>query len=127
MTWRQHGPGWGEGQVTLVFATPGYEGSALYPGPEAPTANQTADYKVDPGSWDDVAAERGMWVIGAKTTVEVFDTTDWVDASFDPPGPGPKVTWRYPTSRQVSSGPVLTIRPSEVDGGVRNTARRYVP
>jgi hypothetical protein len=108
----------------------------MYDGPEAPAADWgKPDYKLNPGTVDDVSAERGMWVIGTKTQTVPITTTQPVVIGVDIDGDG-KIdyklgstagTWLLPESRYVATGPIVTVRPTEEDGGVLNVARRYVP
>jgi hypothetical protein len=145
VTWRQHGTGWADGQVTLVFTTPGIEGYPMYADPQPtnppppPPTPAPPDYELYPGDLADAAFERGMWVIGARTTkIQTVSTTESIDVEG-----GIEVVERATGVHTVFAGPVSVIlpktihfatdsaidvvRPSETDGGVLNVPRKYVP
>jgi hypothetical protein len=145
VTWRQHGTGWADGQVTLVFTTPGLTGYPMYADPQPtvppplPPPPVPPDYKLYPGEIGDVGFEQGMWVIGARTTkAQTVCTTESIDVVG-----GVEVINRRTGTHTVFTDPVTVIlpktiyfatnsaidvvRPSEVDGGVLNVPRKYVP
>ncbi len=85
ITWRKHGLGPTEGQVTVVFTTPApvtpypmYD--SVYVGASAPPASRGANYKdanVGEGvdALTDLNAPRGVWVVGSKKTLTVRTST----------------------------------------------------
>jgi uncharacterized membrane protein YgcG len=157
VTWRKHGDAREAGQVTLLLTTPWpLWGHGLYLNPEPPTPPQAPadkDYKVGPGTVEDVAHPRGMWVVGADET-SVFAARDdsWDQGGSSGPGGGGGGGSGGSSGpgggTGGSSGPggggdgdddgyshgwyrggiaVTVVRPTEADGGVLNAGRSYAP
>lgn len=114
VTWRAGTDG--HGQVTVILATPADTGVVL----DRPTKGRPPCI-VNPPSTNDPTgkpAGRGMWVVTAKEhdQVAVPSTT-----------PGRLGAWALPGSVWTDSGPVVTVMPAEIDGGVAAGGRRYTP
>jgi hypothetical protein len=139
VTWRQHGVYPAAGQVTLLLTTPwplwGHPLN-LNPTPDTPPQPPAdRDYKVDPGTVQDVAHPRGMWVIGAEET-KVREEPEWdgdaggaagAGTGATPQGGGADDDAGYSRGWYRGGGLIVTVRPTEADGGVLNRGRRYTP
>lgn len=152
VTWRKQGTGFSDGRVTITLATPGTfdvvvdalgnvtnVASNMFENPEPPQNDIPAgdDYKVDPGDvLDDIDAEAGMWIIGAKNTktIKVVTTEDtligvWADVDINGEDLDFAVlqgTFIFPGSRHVATThDIVTVRPSERHGGVKNSPRKF--
>jgi hypothetical protein len=124
VTWRGHGA---DGNVFVVFSTPG-NGDPIRPTPLAPPTRQSGDYGEHPVKTGASAltgvGDRGHWVVAQE---HQYPLPNWQPSSSAstfgnvvlPIGFGPMVT--------VSDGPVVTVAPSEIDGGVKATGRPYQP
>jgi hypothetical protein len=114
VTWRRHGDGPREGQVTVIHTTPGM-GSGILDSPKRPPELQRRGYEFEPTAADDV---QGMWVVRqARQVTRVADTT----------AGSPLGMWTMPTPGAAvrSEGPVVCASPSEADGGVRPGGRAF--
>jgi hypothetical protein len=143
VTWRNHGLGETEGQVTLVLTTPAINGSAMYSDPEndpnlfPPTDPfappwEHGDYSPNPGNdLRDITAQRGVWLVSAAhssvipicTSTSVDIGSDWDDLD-----PDKTFGWILPRSLHWSSDDpdqVIVIRPSQKDGGVLGTPTQF--
>jgi hypothetical protein len=150
VTWRKTGDGFSDGQVTVILSTPpaldmSTTPPSMYkmyndPEPDPLTPPGTGpDYKLNPANaltpttdLADVAAERGMWVIGAKRTATVpVNTTSVSVAATDVDWDGDidvviAITVVQPASRHVATdSTIVTVRPSEFAGGVRNSPTKF--
>jgi hypothetical protein len=123
ITWRAHGDC---GQVFLVFSTPG-NGDPISRTPLAPPNRPVAEYGEFPvrtaGATSlSCAGERGHWVV---THERQESPKGWVPSSAPADvgtmlpsiGFGPMLT--------VSHGDVVTVAPSEIDGGILAAGRPY--
>lgn len=139
VTWRGDPGPWGNGQVTVIMATPPPVGGAhnMYMNPEADdpiTPAMVSDgYLVNPNTAGDVQFERGMWVIGAQQTETIAtDTTLVVNlAAWDIDHDGDldfllNLVVITPSSRHQSGSAIVTVRPSQGDGGVHGNPTPYV-
>lgn len=114
ITWRSdHSRG---GHVTVLWCTPA-QGDPVLTSPLAPPQRNLPDYARDPKS---AAGAEGMWVVTHETQqVEMAITTE-------PSGLG---QWRFPQwgPVYVGTGDVVTVQPSEADGGVLSGGRAWIP
>jgi hypothetical protein len=138
VTWRQHGTDWSKGQVTVLLLTPGPDMTKVGPkitggvsgnmlsSPRSGLLNPATypDYDDNPGTWADVLVERGMWMIGGTTGTNAVDTAQWQATTIT--GITITLTIELPTSRVVTADDVIVVRPTEEEGGVLNTGRKYV-
>lgn len=111
VTWRSHGGG--QGQVTVILATPADTGVVL----DSPLNGR--DRVKNPTSIRGrrgQVARQGMWVVTATQHTQVTTTTT---------RPGPLGQWVLPMSMWLGTGPVVTVAPSEQDGGVAAGGRPY--
>lgn len=116
VTWREHEAG--QGQVTVLLATPGITvGDGIMESPIPPSnVGKHEGYELNPTS---CGHARGMWVITHEK-----QATTWK--------PGVTVTesmegqWHHPFRRWLGKGPVVVVAPSEPDGGVLPNGRAYV-
>jgi hypothetical protein len=139
VTWRLHGDDPSSGQVTLVLATPWpLWGHGLYLNPtpdKTPKAPADRDYKVDPGTVEDISHPRGMWVVGAEETKvrnrpeDPYDSESPAAASSSqgPGGGSGDDDGGYSRGWYRGNSLIVTVRPTEADGGVLNEGRRYTP
>jgi hypothetical protein len=113
VTWRRQGSGPTEGQVTVLFTTPGVSGRTIERTILSTKPNPGPDYKVDP---DDVSGSHGVWVIGHQDMATNY-------------APKPKGTpmgrWHFPIARHVGVGPVICVAPAEDEGGVLSAGRTW--
>ncbi len=140
VTWRGDASLTGNGQVTVIMATPPPVGGTahnMYMNPEADdpiTPDMVADgYLVDPNTAGDVQFERGMWVIGAQQTDTIAtDTTMVVNlaaSDIDQDGDPDfmlNIVVITPSSRHQSGPAIVTVRPSQEDGGVHGNPTLFV-
>lgn len=140
VTWRRHGIGPTDGQVTIVFTTPGICDKPLWQCVTPPVNNmrRRPDYALDPGTVDDVRAERGMWLVTARcSTTPVERTACDVDMpGFSPdddtlpmaPGSTSAMLAMRSVKHLSPDDPpdVVVVRPSEIDGGVLGRPTPYV-
>jgi hypothetical protein len=145
VTWRRRGDGPRGGQVTILISTPGdgpnqagpdagQGGSVVRLSPIPPASRQGRDFEINPVSTvlpsTGVERRQGMWVIthrrhekwGPGNTTLPSKKGDW------PPPIGSGITGRpadaggqYPAQFQ----PIVTVSPSEADGGVLAVPRVY--
>jgi hypothetical protein len=104
------------GMVTVVFCTPG-QGDPVLTSPLSPPQRNLPDYAFEPTS---CAAAEGMWVVAhADEEVHYVRTT----------APTASGQWVYPHFGPVyvGKGDVVTVQPSEPDGGVLSGGRQWVP
>lgn len=143
VTWRKNGAGARAGQVTTIISTPGngaslmaggQTGSVVRLSPVPPADRQGRDYELEPVSTkmpnQNVDRLQGMWVVthrrhekwGPGDTTQPSPSGDWQ------PPIGSGITGRptdafghYPNVFQ----PIVTVSPSEADGGVLAIPRTY--
>jgi hypothetical protein len=103
------------GLVIVIFAVPG-NGHPLLTTPMSPPARNNPDYAVGPGCQGD----EGLWVITHTT-----ETPHTVETS----APSSSGHWIYPIWGSVyeGTGPIVTVAPAEIDGGVLAAGRHFVP
>ena len=111
----QSRPGSG-GHVTVIFATPA-NGHPVLTSPLAPPQRSLPEYVEPPSS---TVGERGQWVITHASHVAHHDITS---------RPTESGRWVYPNFGRVyeGTGDIVTVAPSEADGGVLSSGRSYVP
>ena len=122
LTWREHGPAKKAGQVSVMVSTPMFElpppavHVGLYPGALPAADRRTGEYKLNPGTNSaDVLVPRGFWVIGHESLVGHAPPS----TALNPVG-----SWAM-DPMHISEGPVVTVRPLELDGGTRSIGRSY--
>jgi hypothetical protein len=122
----------GTGQVTVMLATPGHGKPVL----ESPLAGKGFVENPPDSTWDPAEGEReppsngvfsdnggprqapkGMWVITHADHAQLPATPD--------EGPTTSGRWSIPSfgPTYVGVGPIVTVAPSEIDGGVRPNGR----
>ena len=125
VTWLRTGPGYREGQVTVIFVTPGVEptpgAKMLLSTPRSPEAlaNNWEEYREGPVSADGM---HGMWVVGHEAL--------WIwNPVPSPSAPQKAGDWFVPPpgGSYVAQGNVITCSPAERDGGVLGGGRTYIP
>lgn len=111
VSWRAHG---GTGHVTVIFAVPG-NGHPLLTSPLAPPARSLPEYGCPPAA---CSGARGLWLIGHSREVAHHVRSH---------GPSLVGDWVLPHFGQVfeGEGPIVTVAPSEADGGVLAAGRPY--
>lgn len=108
VSWRKHGSGRRDGQVTVVIATPG-NGAPVNssPVPAQPSSPNTP-FQIGPSK---ASGDHGMWVV-----THLHNDP----APVQPPAPSGQGHWQEPVfgATCVSTGPVTVVAPSEIYGGV---------
>ena len=124
VTWRRHEKPEGSGHVNLIFATPG-DGSIVLDSPiDSPRLNKGPGYDPDvhstrvPGSGEERRA--GMVVVTHRTN----HLAQWKPPKACKIEDGIEVP-RYVSARFLGAGEIVVVAPSEADGGVLPTPRRY--
>ena len=116
VTWRQHGAGRRQGQVTILISTPSHghplENTPLRVG--EPAGSGYAEDPPGPGN------DQGMWVVGQtyqKPWPTEMTASSWLGE------------WRFPTEGLAyeGQGNVVTVAPPEAEGGVLDPPRRWTP
>ncbi|MBX7160127.1 MAG: hypothetical protein K1X95_07535 [Acidimicrobiia bacterium] len=108
VTWRRHGGGRRDGQVTVVIATPG-NGAPVNSSPvPAQPSKPNTPFKIDPKS---ATGEHGMWVVTHLHNEP---------AAVQPLRASGRGRWQEPVFGATceSTGPVVVVAPSEIYGGV---------
>jgi hypothetical protein len=123
ITWRRHGAC---GQVLVVFSTPG-NGDPISTSPLAPPNRAVAEYGEYPAqtlgaSPISSAGDRGHWVVAQQHQER---PQEWVPSSAPRPRGGLAPTIGTGPMLTVSNGDVVTVAPSEIDGGVLAHGRPY--
>jgi hypothetical protein len=111
IVWREIGTGFGQGQVTVIVATPG-NGAQVSNTPYLPGAS-TLNPSYAAGE------TQGVWVVTHLNNNPVPMSTI---------APSPAGTGAHPTFGATvrSTGPIVVVSPHEKVGGVTNPPRRYV-
>jgi hypothetical protein len=127
VTWRRHGAKDDDGHVTVLFATPPVVGSVVLDSPVK--GRNEKEFRIDPVStregppWNNAATEsrHGMWVVthtnnkayvvGSPTTASGTKSGEW-------PSPVP--------GRVRGTDAIVTVAPSQADGGVLADGLRFV-
>lgn len=140
VTWQKHGRRPHEGHVNVILATPApgrgpkYTAQNILTNPEPVPYPTTPEYKASGGGANslgaviqDVNADAGMWVIGAKSTkVERVVTTE--DVEIDIGTLAITVPWPFPFQYyKAQSTEIVVVRPAEADGGVLGNPTGYQP
>ncbi|MGQ0431539.1 MAG: hypothetical protein ACT452_03925 [Microthrixaceae bacterium] len=116
VTWRRHGTGAGDGQVTLLISTPGH-GHPLRNTPLRQNEPAGSGYARDASRAE---GPQGMWVVSQSYH------RPWPSSTTAESGLG---EWRFPTQGLAyeSQGPVVVVAPPEREGGVLNPPRHWNP
>ncbi len=111
----------GGGDVTVLWATPGHYGGVVRRRLTAPATRQGRDYAENPVTMDTMTGERrrrGLMVVSHENHVRENPSEGW-RASLSG-------EWQVPTIvTHVGEGPVITVAPSEAEGGVLADGRPF--
>jgi hypothetical protein len=119
VAWNERSPDGGD--VTVLFATPGHLGGVVRRRLTAPENRRGRDYEEDPATFDSPVGgtrRHGLMVVSHRdhareSPSEVFQRS----------GQG---AWTVPSIlTHVGEGDVMTVAPSEAEGGVRADGRQY--
>jgi hypothetical protein len=121
ISWRRHGEC---GQVFVVFSTPG-NGDPISTSPLAPpnrAAGEYGEYPVQTTSTPALSCggDRGHWVVAQRCQEP---PAQWIPSST--PSESGGVNPSFGSMLTVSDGDVVTVAPSEIDGGVLADGRPY--
>jgi hypothetical protein len=116
VTWRQHGTGPRDGQVTVIVSTPGH-GHPIKNTPLRQGEPRDGGYVLDPQR---ATGSQGMWVVSQEYH------RPWPKVMTAESGLG---EWRFPTIGLAfqSKGDVVVVAPPEREGGVLDPPRRWSP
>jgi hypothetical protein len=119
VAWNQRSVG--DGDVTVLFATPGHYGGVVRRRLTAPTSRQGRDYEENPETMRTVAGDtrrRGLMVVSHQNHVRENPSEGWRPTSTG--------QWQGPTIvTHVGEGPIITVAPSEAEGGVLADGRPF--
>jgi hypothetical protein len=115
VTWRQHGNGPRDGQVTVLISTPGH-GHPVKNTPVRQNEPANSGYQLNPVNTG--GAPQGMWVVSQAYH------RPWPKQITVESGLG---EWTFPAQGlgYVSQGPVVVVSPPEREGGVLNPPRQW--
>jgi hypothetical protein len=119
VAWNERPPDGGE--VTVVFATPGHIGGVVRRRITAPPARRGRDYEEDPPRLtapDGAVRSRGLVVVSHRDHAREAPSEVFQRSS--------QGAWTVPSIvTHVGEGDVMTVAPSEAEGGVRAGGRQY--
>ncbi|MGH9275340.1 MAG: hypothetical protein ACRDZU_11900 [Acidimicrobiales bacterium] len=116
VTWRKHGKGRRDGQVTVVVSTPSH-GHPVKNTPVRTGELAAGGYALNPVT---APGDQGMWVVSQTYH------RPWPKTVTEESGLG---EWTFPTKglAYVSEGAVVVVAPPEREGGITNPPRTWVP
>lgn len=117
VTWRRHGNGDHDGQVTVIMATPG-NGSPIWRTPRR--SPPVDEYEENPVT---APGDQGMWVITHEHEDQAGGSAPLFTA-FTPHGQMPIPLFG---AAFAGCGDVIVVSPAERDGGVNAYGRAYTP
>ena len=120
VAWNEQPPDGGD--VTVVFATPGHIGGVVRRRITAPLERQGRDYEEDPPTLNTPLGPRlrGLMVVSHRDHAVEGRSEVWQRS--------PQGAWSVPSIvTHVGEGDVMTVAPSEAEGGVRAGGRAYWP